>query len=187
MTILEMFLVYQWVLRSMFISMRKERFAWCVWISRETINVLAIHYGTQDYRLMLGVFSLNHNGVQLVSFIFLENHLNIRVNKISLIVSSKSFSWKLFSARWINRQATCSYICSAESTSNIDSYEKRCIYLHRLDNRRKFKFEFAFCLFFLKVLIILFFFVRHFPISMRQFSEVVFADNVCYFSVMFKV
>jgi len=49
-------------------------------ISRETICVLAIHHGTQDYRLILGVFSLNHSGVQLVSFIFLENHLNIRVN-----------------------------------------------------------------------------------------------------------
>jgi hypothetical protein len=64
---------------------------------RETIYVLAIHHGTQDYRLMLGkitrktfsvvlfedflgVFSLNHAGVQMVSFIYLANHLNIRVS-----------------------------------------------------------------------------------------------------------
>ncbi|CAF5209922.1 unnamed protein product, partial [Rotaria magnacalcarata] len=31
---------------------------------------------------MLGVFSLNHSGVQLVSFVFLTNHLNIRFDEI---------------------------------------------------------------------------------------------------------
>ncbi|CAF2510928.1 unnamed protein product [Rotaria sp. Silwood2] len=49
-------------------------------VTQETIYVLAIHHSTQDYRLMLGVFSLNHSGVQLVSFIFLTNHLNIRLH-----------------------------------------------------------------------------------------------------------
>ncbi|CAF2359714.1 unnamed protein product [Rotaria sp. Silwood2] len=51
-------------------------------VTQETIYVLAIHHSTQDYRLMLGVFSLNHSGVQLVSFIFLTNHLNIRLDEI---------------------------------------------------------------------------------------------------------
>jgi hypothetical protein len=32
------------------------------------------------FEIFLGVFSLNHNGVQLVSFAFLVNHLNIRVS-----------------------------------------------------------------------------------------------------------
>ncbi|CAM2705605.1 unnamed protein product [Rotaria socialis] len=51
-------------------------------VTQETIYVLAIHHGSQDYRLMLGVFSLNHSGVQLVSFVFLTNHLNIRLDEL---------------------------------------------------------------------------------------------------------
>ncbi|CAF1322246.1 unnamed protein product, partial [Adineta steineri] len=51
-------------------------------VTQETIYVLAIHHTTQDYRLMLGIFSLNHTGVQRVSMVFLENHLNIRLDEI---------------------------------------------------------------------------------------------------------
>ncbi|CAF0771571.1 unnamed protein product [Adineta ricciae] len=51
-------------------------------VTQETIYVLAIHHSIHDYRLMLGVFSLNHAGVQLVSMVFLANHLNIRLDEI---------------------------------------------------------------------------------------------------------